>query len=115
MRAAIQPVRFGSAPPMFAAARATGQARKRLRVRHRTRDPDDPAGFLAPGQAAREGRIAGKITFTAYAAPCVRDAFAQPRGRPARGAAPARPCRHLDDADLHARGARAAEGSAPEA
>ena len=43
----------------------------------------------------------------ARAAPRVRHAPHQPRRRPARGAASARPRRHLHHADLHARGPRA--------
>ena len=48
----------------------------------------------------------------AHAAPCLRDAPAQPRRRPARRADAARPQRPVDDADLHARRARASEGAA---
>ena len=51
----------------------------------------------------------------ARAAPRLRHASHQPRRRPARGADAARPRRHLDDADLHARGARAPEAAARQA
>ena len=51
----------------------------------------------------------------AHAAPRLRHPSAQPRRRSARGADAARPRRHLDHADLHARGARAPEAAAREA
>ena len=48
----------------------------------------------------------------AHAAPRLRDPPAEPRRRPARRADAARPQRPVDDADLHARGARAHERAA---
>ena len=56
----------------------------------------------------KHARAAGITTpLSPHAAPCLRDAPAQPRRRPARGTDAARPRRHLDDPDLHPRRARA--------
>src|SRR5215831_1160995 len=89
------------------------KARERLRVRHRARGPDDAAGVLAPDQEARRGGDPRQGALAAHAAPRLRDPPAQPRRGPARRAAAARPRGHLDDADLHARRARAAQEAAP--
>ncbi len=50
--------------------------------------------------AARAGLRSGE-TFAARAAPCLRNPSARRRGRLARAADPARPCRHRDHPDLH--------------
>ena len=57
---------------------------------------EDPAAVRRAG-GDHEARLA------AHAAALVRDASARGRRRPARRAGDARPRRHLDDADLHAR------------
>ena len=58
----------------------------------------------AAGRRHRPGK-----TLAARAAPRLRHPPAQPRRRPARRATAARPCRHLDDADLHSRRPRTPE------
>ena len=76
---------------------------------------DDAPGVLVSHQALRCARRARQVDLAAHAAPRVRDASPQPRRGPARGAAAARTLGYFDDADLHARRARAAEAAPCEA
>ena len=71
-----------------------------------------PPGVLAPDPALCHAGGTGQADLAAYAAPCVRDAPAESRRRPARGADAAGPCGYLHDADLHACRARAPEAVA---
>ena len=111
--------RLAAPLPRRGARGASAQGARRTRrdalfVTARSARPrgDDAADVLAAGEEARApGRHRGAAV-AAHAAPCLRDAPAEPRRRPARGAAAARPRRHLDHADLHPRRARAAEGAA---
>jgi hypothetical protein len=75
--------------------------------------PMHAPGVLAPGQALRcGGGHRGEALSPHVLRPRLRDAPAQPRRRFARGPAAARPRRHHDDDDLHARRARAPEATA---
>ena len=76
----------------------------------RRKRPSDPPAFRPRAQGA--GRRCGtrrRAGQPARAAPCLRQPPAAERRRPARGADAARPCRHLDHADLHACAGGAAE------
>ena len=60
-------------------------------------------GAAVPDRAGDGGRCRDRARTgqPARPAPCLCDPFAGGRGRPARAAVAARPCRHRDDANLH--------------
>src|SRR5206468_714932 len=72
----------------------------------------DAAGVLEARAALRPKGGHRARDLAAHPAACVRDAPAQPRCGPSRRAVAARPRRHLDHADLHARRPRAVEAAA---
>src|SRR5258706_9110447 len=93
---------------------ASRQAHRRA-LRYAARRADDAAGILEARAPSCPGRRNPALDLAAHAAARVRHAPHQPRRRPARRAASARPRGHLDHADLHTRGARAAEAAASQA
>ena len=112
-----QGARRRCAPGSPSATRDPGARRQPLPVSGRLRERLPAAPGLrprpeGPGGARRHRR--GE-DLAACAAPRLRQPPAAERRRPARRAATARPCRHLDDADLHAcaGGAAGAAGQRP--
>src|SRR6185369_7841333 len=107
--------RLDRALPPRSAAAAAARAQVGRALRHFARRAHDAPGVLGAHQAPRESRGRAPSDLAAHAAACVRHAPHQPRRGPARRAAAAGTRRHLHHADLHARGARAPEGPAPQA
>jgi site-specific recombinase XerD len=91
-----------------------GQQSAALFVTRRCQAMSRQAFWLRLRQHAMRAGIGGTVS-AARAAARLRHPPAQPRRRPARGAAPARPRRHLDHPDLHPRGTRTSATTAPSA
>ena len=91
------------APGSPSARRVPALADSPLSVSRRLRQRPSAAPGLCPRPegARRARRHRGGEDLAACAAPCLRQPSAAERRRPARRAATARPCRHLDHADLH--------------
>src|SRR5204863_3721145 len=87
------------------------QARARGAFHHRAWRRHDTPSVLAPYSSLRRTRNSGQAPLAACFAARFRHPPDQSRRRSARGAATARTCRHLDDANLYARGACEAEGA----
>src|SRR4051794_32835248 len=79
----------------------------------RERPPDPPALRSRPEIAGGSGRAEGVSDQPPRAAARLRQPSFAKRGRPAGGADPAWPRRHLDHADLHPRARRTAEKPGP--
>ena len=92
-------------PARAAAAARAGKGEGRA-LPQRARRAADAHGRLEDPPEVRRARGHHEARVAAHAATLVRDPPARGRRRPARGAGDAWPRRHLDDADLHARGPR---------
>ena len=78
-------------------------------VLRRERPPHPPARRARTQEPGGRRRHRARAREPACAAPRLREPSAAERRRSARGADPARSCRHLDHADLHPRARRAAQ------